>query len=269
MVLLLVFFGWMAAIAVNGLADNLPLSETYTLPGIFLPRCMYCDRIRKPGDWTAVGSTLFHSGQCTRCNAPRPLRDHLVEAVLMIGIPVLGMLGKKPIQNLLVDGLIISSFLLFAIIDFEHRCVIGEAVIAASGLMVLVGFSMGGSVWKGMLGGAIAGVVIFSALYLLGRFLAWIFRLGQGIEPLGMGDVFLAGIVGVATGWPAVLLAIILSIFMAGFLGFAILCIDFFRRRPMAEATMAYGPYLLISGFIVYFYAGPVLERILKIIKLF
>jgi prepilin signal peptidase PulO-like enzyme (type II secretory pathway) len=267
MIFLLFIIGWISAIVVNGLADNLPISESYANPSLFLPRCMYCDRTRKPRDWPALLSTLFHSGQCARCGAPRPLRDHIVEAILITGIPSLWMMGRDSAQNLLIDGLIVSCFLLFTIIDFEYRCVIGEAVIAASCIIILVGLSMGGNVWQAMIGGAITGVIIFYLLYLLGRFLAWLFRMGQGIEPLGLGDVFLAGIVGVATGWPAVLLAIILSIFIAGIFGLIILGLNLFRRRSIVDATMAYGPYLLISGIIVYFYAGPVLDRIIQILK--
>jgi hypothetical protein len=56
---------------------------------------------------------------------------------------------------------------------------------------------------------------------------------------------------------------------MAGFFGLAIVGIDFIRRRSVLEATMAYGPYLLLSGLIVHFYAGPVLDRILQIVSYF
>jgi prepilin signal peptidase PulO-like enzyme (type II secretory pathway) len=267
MILLFFFLSGIAAIFVNGLADNLPASEPYGVPSVFLPRCMYCVQTRKPADWSALLSTLFRSGRCARCGAPRPLRDHLVEAVLLIGIPSLWMMGKIPVQNLLINEVIVSSFILFSVIDFEQRCVIGEAVLAASFLIFLGGLSMGGNIWKNMIGGGLAGASVFFILFLLGKLLAWLFRLGQGIEPLGLGDVILAGIVGVVTGWPAVLLAIFFSIFFAGFIGLTILCLNVIRRRSVTEATMAYGPYLLISGLIVYFYAGPVLDRMLQFVN--
>jgi leader peptidase (prepilin peptidase)/N-methyltransferase len=147
--------------------------------------------------------------------------------------------------------------------------VLGEVVGLAALVLILAGGLQGFPALLRILEGGIAGFLIFLFLFLLGRVMGWIFHFGQGIEPLGFGDVILAGLVGVATGWPAVLMAILLSIILAGIAGMILLTVSLAKGETAGNATMAYGPYLLISGLIVYFYAGPFLNWILNGLTLF
>jgi leader peptidase (prepilin peptidase)/N-methyltransferase len=264
MILFLALCGLFASILVNGLADNLPSFEDRIFPSPFLPRCGYCGSIRKTRDLSAVGSNLFGSGRCLRCGAPRPFRDLSVEAVLMVFLPGLWLLGKTGPQDIFWAGYILSIFLLFLVVDFEHRYVLGEVVGLAALVLLLAGGLRGYPALLNILAGGAAGFLIFLLLFLLGRVMSWMFHLGQGIEPLGFGDVILAGLVGVVTGWPAVLMAVLLSIFLAGIAGIILLIVSLAKGESAGNATMAYGPYLLISGLIVYFYGGPFLNWILN-----
>ncbi len=116
------------------------------------------------------------------------------------------------------------------------------------------------------MGGGIAGFLIFLFLYWLGGLLGRLFHLGQGIEPLGFGDVILAGLVGVAAGWPSILAAVLLSILLAGSSRIDLTDrFDFQRGNRRGNATMAYGPYLMISGLMICFYGGPFLEWLLTL----
>jgi leader peptidase (prepilin peptidase)/N-methyltransferase len=269
MVLLFVLLSLMVSIILNGLADNLPATDNRPFPSILFPTCGYCGSMRKAGDWLAIGSTLFHAGRCLRCGAPRPLRDLLVEAILMISLPAMWLFGKTSALDILLAAYILSIFLLFLIIDFEHRYVLGEVVGMASLILVSVGLLRGLPTLIWTVEGGAAGFMIYLLLFLLGSVMANIFHLGHGIEPLGFGDVILAGLVGLATGWPAVLMTVFLSIFLAGIAGLILLCYSLVRRIPLGNATMAYGPYLLISGLMVYFYGGPLLEWILNSVTFF
>ncbi|MBN1440100.1 MAG: prepilin peptidase [Anaerolineales bacterium] len=260
MIVLAAAMGLVCGIAVNALADNLMREEPLPFGAWFVPRCGYCDAPRTLPDWSAIFSSLFHSGGCRRCGAPRPFRDLLVEAVLWVGFPAIWMTGGGGLQGLVNGGGILFAFVLFAVIDFERRLVAVEAVALASLFLVLAGWSRGAEhLWR-VLGGGAAGFVVFLSLFLFGKILSGLFRLGGGIEPLGFGDVILAALVGLATGWPAVLAAMFLSIFLGGIAGVGLLAASLIRRNPLQTATMAYGPYLLLAGLIVFFFGGPFLE---------
>lgn len=269
MVLLLVFGSLMVSIILNGLGDNLPATDNRPFPSNLFPACGYCGSMRKARDLLAVGSTLFQSGRCLRCGAPRPFRDLLVEALLMISFPALWLFGMTSVPEILLSGFILSTFLLFLIIDFEHRYVLGGVVGLVSLVLLLCGLLRGFSSLVWMVEGGVAGLLIFLVLYLLGWLMGKIFHIGHGIEPLGFGDVILAALVGIVTGWPAVLMAVFLSIFIAGIAGIILLFFSAVRRMPLRNATMAYGPYLLISGLMVHFFGGALVEWIVNSMTVF
>lgn len=264
MILFLALCGLFASVFINGLADNLPIYDNPSFPSVLLPRCQYCGSTRKTRDLSAILSNLLQTGRCLRCGAPRPFRDLTVEATLMVVLPAAWMLGRTGVQDIFWAGFVFATFLLFIVVDFEHRYVLVEVVGLSALILVLIGGFQGYPALLRILEGGMAGFLLFLLLFLLGRLLGWIFHFGQGTEPLGFGDVILAGLVGVATGWPAVIMAVMLSIFLAGIAGMVLLIVALVERKPAGSATMAYGPYLLVSGLIVCFYGGPFLNWILK-----
>jgi len=269
MVLFLAFCGLLVSILLNGLADNLPTPEDRPMGSLLLPRCTYCGSTRKAFDLSAVLSSLFGSGRCLRCGAPRPFRDLALEAVLVIAFPVFWLLGRTAALDLFYAGFVLAAFLLFLIIDFEHRFVLGGVVGLAALVLILAGGLRGYPALVRTLGGGIAGFLIFLLLYLLGKLLGRLLHLGQGIEPLGFGDVILGGLVGVAAGWPGVILAVLFSIILAGAAALLLLIVAFIKGESPRNATMAYGPYLMISGLIVCLYGGPFLEWMINGLAVF
>jgi leader peptidase (prepilin peptidase)/N-methyltransferase len=269
MILIAIMLGVISAVAVNGLADNLMREDAVPLRNACLPHCHYCGSPRKFADWSAILSTLFFSGRCLRCSAPRPFRDLAVEAVLWLGFPVMVMTGRSGMHALLVGGFILSACVLFSVLDFEHRAVIVEVVALASLALLLDGLTGGTEPVLRMLGGGLAGFVIFVLLFFLGKLLSMLFGLGGGTEPLGFGDVILAAFIGFITGWPAILLAIFVSIFLGGITGLGLAVAMVFKRSSLRNVTMAYGPYLLMAGLLVYFYGTPFMGGIINIMAAF
>jgi leader peptidase (prepilin peptidase)/N-methyltransferase len=253
-------------VVVNGLADNLLREDAVPLRSVWITRCQYCDSPRKIPDWSAILSTLFFSGRCLRCSAPRPLRDLVTEAFLWLGLPIIWMIGRYDAHALFTGGVILSACLLFSIIDFEHRAVLVESVALVSVVLLLDGLTSGAEIPLRMLFGGLGGFSIFLLLFLLGKLLAVIFKIGGDIEPLGFGDVILAAFIGFITGWPAILLAIFVSIFLGGIAGLGLIIIMTVKRSSINNATMAYGPYLLMAGLLMYFFGTPFLGGILNLL---
>ena len=269
MILVAIMIGMISAIAVNGLADNLMREDAVPLHTACIPHCHYCGSPRKFADWSAILSTLFFSGRCLRCSAPRPFRDLAVEAVLWLGIPAVLMTGRTDLHALLTGGFILSACVLFSVLDFEHRTVLVEVVALASLALLLDGLTGGTEPVLRMLAGGLAGFVIFLLLFLLGKLLSAIFRIGGGTEPLGFGDVVLAAFIGFITGWPAILLAVFVSIFLGGITGLGLAIVMMVKRSSLQNVTMAYGPYLLMAGLLVYFYGTPFMGGIINLMAAF
>jgi len=121
-----------------------------------------------------------------------------------------------------------SLFLLIAVVDLEHSLV--PNILVASGMVLALGFNVV-SPTPGLvagLWGAVVGGGAFGLLALVRR------------NALGAGDVKLAALIGMMTGFPGVLLALILGILLGG-LAAAIFMITGIRRR---NQYMPYAPYL-------------------------
>jgi leader peptidase (prepilin peptidase)/N-methyltransferase len=109
----------------------------------------------------------------------------------------------------------------------------GAALLLAA-LRSLAGLQVGPSLPSALLGGA-AGLVGFFLIALLGR------------GKMGMGDVKLAGVIGLATGWPGVLYALVFGI-VAGGLGAVLLIL---AGRAGRKSYIAYAPYLSLGALAV------------------
>lgn len=131
-------------------------------------------------------------------------------------------------------------FLAIAAIDLEHRKVYNRMLLVALPVMVLfTPFIEGPSILSALAGG-IFGFVLFLILAMV-----W-------PGAMGMGDVKLAGVIGLVTGFPGILVAILICIFSGGFMA-ALLLI---RTRFQRGQTMAYAPYLVLGAWASLYYGN-------------
>jgi prepilin signal peptidase PulO-like enzyme (type II secretory pathway) len=122
-----------------------------------------------------------------------------------------------------------SLLLLIAVIDLEHSLI--PNILVGSGVLLALGFNafyprpgLGAALW-----GAAAGGGVFALLALARR------------NALGMGDVKLALLIGMMTGFPWVLQALTLGILLGG-LAAAVLLLTRVRKP---KQYMPYAPYLV------------------------
>ncbi len=162
------------------------------------------------------------------------------EAVLAAMV-VLALLGWARFAG---DLLALASFWLYAayflavlVIDLEHRRVLNVMTVPAAvmglGLAALRGMpGLISAVWGGLVG-----LAIFLAVALLGR--------GR----LGAGDVKLAGVIGLAVGYPHVVSALFLGVVLGGLVSGILLL----TRRIGLKSYIAYAPYLCLGALVVLF----------------
>jgi prepilin signal peptidase PulO-like enzyme (type II secretory pathway) len=148
----------------------------------------------------------------------------------------------------LVVGWFYTAWLLVVlVIDLEHRRVLNlmlpAAVLVALLASLLTALDLANlpALTSTLLGGG-AGFVAFLVVFLVGR--------GR---MMGAGDVKLAGVIGLMTGYPLVWIALAMGIMMGG-LGAIFLML---RCRAAAKSYMAYGPYLALGALIALWVYWP------------
>jgi prepilin signal peptidase PulO-like enzyme (type II secretory pathway) len=188
-----------------------------------------------------------------------------VELVMAGALGALWLRSPASIAEHFGGAVVLGFFVLTTVIDFEHRLVLMDVSLVGAGLLLMVAVLGGLARVGGALVGAAAGAVVFLVLFLLGFAFLRLMRYETREAALGFGDVVLAGLVGLAVGWPAVLLALLLAILGAGAAGLAILVWKAVRRQAMQGATMAYGPYLALAAVVVYFFGADLARLFLRV----
>lgn len=220
--------GWLAGVLGNLLADHLPEQGDGRAEG------------KSP---TAI-SGLWHyltlpwylprKGLCPCCKTRRSRRAPLLEAALMVAFIVTAWLAPDG-GALWVAWFDVAFLAVVLVIDLEHRRVLNLMLIPAA--MLLIAFSLLPGVLDPvtvLLGGAV-GLALFGVLKWLSR------------GALGMGDVKLAGVIGLMVGYPSVVYALTGGALLAGLAALALL----FSRKATLKSTMAYAPYLSISATLI------------------
>jgi prepilin signal peptidase PulO-like enzyme (type II secretory pathway) len=125
------------------------------------------------------------------------------------------------------------------VIDLETRRVLNIMLLPAAVFALAAGLWLGEPSLPSMLGGAAVAFGLFWALYLFGRM-----KFGRGA--LGLGDVKLVAVIGLMTGYPNVLNALVIGVTLGGVAALALLL----TRRAGWKSTCAYAPYLAAGAWL-------------------
>lgn len=229
----------------NVVVDRLPRGQSVL---ISRSRCDSCGTTLALTDLVPVLSYLWLRGRCRYCAVRIPLRLPLVE----------GGTGALFILFYLQDGLTGGGFLLalaaalllaLALIDLEHGLVPDRLVLPGafaalliSPLWPLLGIERSLGPLEGALGSALGAVAAGAGALLL--FLA-VVVLSRG--RMGWGDVKLAGLIGLLTGFPGVAVALWLAIVAGGAVALLLLGL---HRRGMKD-SIPFAPFLAAGGVVV------------------
>jgi leader peptidase (prepilin peptidase)/N-methyltransferase len=260
MIFVYALLGLLVGAAINLLADQLPRWRTLRR----LPFCPYCDQRRPLWAWIGALAYLGFRPKCRNCAAPIPWRHPLVE----LGTAVLfGFLWARyspggEVFYLVTYTLYSAIFVLILVIDLEHKLILNVVMYPAWGLALLSSlFHPTPYFYRlALLGGAL-GFAILYLVYLAGElFVKAVSRMrGKPVHAVafGFGDVRLGAFIGLILGFPDVLTAILLAIFLGGLAGILYWFVRaVILRRYALFTAIPYGPYLVIGAMIVLF-ASP------------
>ncbi|MEX1018559.1 MAG: A24 family peptidase [Litorilinea sp.] len=230
-IILSLLAGW----AVNVIADTLPSPRPL---GHLLPTAW---------DWPVRQFFVTATPVAHRHEelAPRRWRTALVwVAALALGWLALGQREINAL-NLLI-ALYAWFFLAVAVIDLEHRRVLNVMLLALTPVAVLASLWFQTPSWTSALAGGLLGFLLFLAVALI--------RPGG----MGMGDVKLAGAIGLVTGLSGVLTALTIGILAGGVAALGLLLHS--RLAGGVQGTidrnlsMAYAPYLVLGAWIALYW---------------
>lgn len=244
---------------ITTIAESIPLATSYR--ELFSPSCPHCDAPRRPLEWSALLSSIGRLWVCSYCGSPRDIRTIGWELLALAGCVSLVASDTGPSGGWVSAGML-GFFLLLAAVDIHFR-VVPMILVIPAGLYSLLVAALDPSrgLTKSLLGGAFGfGLVLlmygFGGLY--GRWIAR--RRGKVLEevPFGFGDVTLSTFIGLAVGWPGVILALLIGVLGAGAFSLALLMWMISRRKFNPYMPFPYGPFLIVGAGLVYF-GGPTL----------
>lgn len=233
----MVFVAFLAGVlvgaVVNQLGSDLPARRAPRKP-----HCRYCGRERPWWQWLGVAAYLIGRSECPSCGAPVGLRRPLVEIGLGLTYGYL-WLALGPSVQLIFYLLYGAIFALILVTDLERRLILNVVTYPAMALGFAASFFVPGVTWwSALLGGAI-GLAFFLLAAVVGNTL-----FGSGA--MGGGDVKLAAFVGLITGFPLVIVAIVLTILIGAAVS---LVLVIFRLRSLDD-YVPYGPFLVAGAMI-------------------
>jgi leader peptidase (prepilin peptidase)/N-methyltransferase len=232
-------FGAIFGSFLNVVVYRLPRRESLVRPA---SRCPGCGTPIRPYDNVPVLSWLLLRGRCRSCKTAIPRRYPLVEALtalLCVGAVLAGGSTASIVMNVAFILLLVP----IALIDVEHRVIPNRLTALGALLAVGIGTALdpSGEPERLIAGAAAAGALLIAALAYPGG--------------MGMGDVKLAGVMGLFLGSavaPAMLVALLVGVL------FGALVMARKGAREGRKTAVPFGPFLAF-GSLVGIFAGDAL----------
>ena len=218
------------------------------------PACVKCGARLPARSLVPVIGYFMAGGRCPACRESLPARVPVVEAVT--GILFAALYLKYGLSWALVILLVYSTilivlfvtdleqFILPNIVTYPALLLVGLVALAVTlthyRLPWAIFFAGSGftAVFNNFILCALAGGLCGALLLLL------VVALSKG--GMGMGDVVLAGLLGLMVGFPLVFIALFLSILAGGIIAAALLI----SRRKKRREMMPFGPFLCLGGIV-------------------
>jgi leader peptidase (prepilin peptidase)/N-methyltransferase len=239
----------------NVCIDRLPLRRSLSYPA------SSCDSCRHPlpmRDLLPLFSYLWLRGRCRYCGVRISRRIPLVEALTgALFLLAFWRFGLTP--PFVITVFWCSVFLVIIFIDAEHQLILNRmtypAAIAAlllmgaaslfpgAGLLANLELTPQPAILSGVIGGAI-GLVFFLIVFIINP------------RGMGMGDVKLAGLIGLVTGFPLGLVALFIGIFIGGLAAAVLLVLRMKGRKDVVP----YGTFLAIGPIVTLLWGTAILH---------
>jgi leader peptidase (prepilin peptidase)/N-methyltransferase len=254
LIILFAILGLVVGSFLNVCIDRLPQNKSIAYPP---SHCEACQHKLAAKDLIPVFSYIRLRGHCRYCQASIPRRILWVELATAVIFALLcwhyGLSAELGVMIFYA-----SLFIIIFVIDLEHSLILNKVVypgIIVAFLLSLYPWpwfteSMGMRVAYAALGGAV-GFAVFLLIALVSR------------GGMGWGDVKLAALIGLATGFPLVFLAIIMAAILGGIVAVALMI----AKKRTRRQTIPFGPFLAVAAMVTLLWGSNILSWYLALMQ--
>ncbi len=249
-ILIIIFFllGMIIASFLNVCIDRLPAHQSLVYPP---SHCEACKRRLAAKDLIPIFSYLWLRGRCRYCGAAIPRRILWVE----LGTAVLFGLAcwRYGVSIELAIALFyICIFMVLMVIDWEKGLILNKIVLPAIGAAILISvifsillpdIEIVPFIGRAAIGGGI-GLALFLLIVIVSR------------GGMGWGDVKLAALIGLVTGFPLVFIALLIGVILGGVVAVLLLAFKIKRRKE----AIPFGPFLAIATIVTLLWGNSILS---------
>jgi leader peptidase (prepilin peptidase)/N-methyltransferase len=231
-VVLYAVLGFLAGAFLNLAADNLPRRRRI----LSRPSCSFCRRERSWLELSWIISLLLGRERCPGCGARRSVRWLVLESLTVLSFVFFWLRYGLSVQLFLVTLYACALYLVF-VIDLEHRLILRVVILPAIALAIVGSQFYPGLGWRrALVGGALA-FLFFYLVVIVGR-------VAFGRSAMGRGDANLAAFVGLITGFPEVILTLLITVCLGGIVSLVLVASGTKRLR----SYIPYGVFLVAGG---------------------
>ena len=238
----------------NVCIDRLPRGESILSPP---SHCEACHHKLGAKDLIPIFSYLWLKGRCRYCQAPIPRRLLWVELATgtMFAFLYWWYVVLNPELGIIAFGVMAfyaCLFLIIFVVDMEHGIILNKVVYHGMAVALLIAVFLPQPPWitqlwvtgitNFVLGGGI-GFVLFLLIAIISR------------GGMGWGDVKLAALIGLATGFPLVLVALIAGAILGGLVAIPLLV----SKKKGRKEAIPYGPFLSLAAMVTLLWGQEIL----------
>ena len=229
----------------NVVAHRLSNNESIIKPG---SHCESCQHLLKWYELIPIISFLIQGGRCRQCHTKLSWWYPLIE--IITGLFYLFSYLYFGLSPDFFISLVISSVLVITCItDFNYLIILDEPLIIGSILIILITLITSGLV--DTLIAILSGLLLFFFMLLVKILGDKAFKR----ESLGGGDIKLSFFIGLSLGYKLAFVNLVLASLLT-------LPIAFYYLVKYKDREVPFGPFLIISNFIIFVLASPILEFI-------
>jgi len=242
--LIFALFGAAVGSFLNVCIDRLPAGRSLLFPP---SHCDVCQHPLAPRDLIPIFSYLWLRRRCRYCQALIPWRPLWVE-IASGGLLALTYWHFGLSTQFATTALYGWLFIVIGVIDLEHQLILNKIVFPAAAFALVTSIMVPPSgilyfslpwPWAGLVSGVMGAATGF--IFLLIPFILSLIVYRQ--EGMGFGDVKMAGLIGLVTGFPLVLLALLSGAILGGLVASVLLLL---RVKSRKEA-IPFGPFLSLT----------------------
>jgi len=213
--------------------------------------CPHCGHVLEAHDLIPVFSYVVLGGKCRYCQSHISYQYPFVELLFaLLTLFLYALLGF----NVYFLFAIAIAFMMVALLVIDvHDGVLPNKLILALLLTIflqMIILALPSSAWYQAMIGGVSGFIFFMAL--------WLVTLGKGV---GVGDIKLAFALGLLTGPTGIIYTILLAFVMGALYVMPLVM----TGRKGWQSTIAFGPFLIIAFYVVFFY----FDQIDMLVKLY